>query len=94
MMLRTNRSVMILVFTFMLQQEEITPPCHFYARKQEIPSSIAFWRITEKREQVTQNLKACSGKKPSDNIIQVQSEASNTLQDKFNIEEVPIQREK
>lgn len=31
---------------------------------------------------------------PTDNIIQVQSEASNTLQDKFNIEEVPIQREK
>lgn len=42
MMLRTNRSVTIPVFTFMLQQEEIPPTCHFCAREQETPSIFFF----------------------------------------------------
>lgn len=75
------RGVMIPVFTFMIQQEEITPPCHFYATEQETQSSILFWRISEKSEQVTEDLRACSGKIHTDNVIHVQSEASNILQD-------------
>lgn len=60
---------------------EVTPPYLFYAREQETPSSILFWRISEKPEQVAQDLRACFGKIPTENVIHVQFEASNALQD-------------
>lgn len=39
-------------------------PCHFYAREKEIPGSILFWRISEKPEQVAQDLRTTLEKYP------------------------------